>query len=219
MKHFIFIFLCVFFITGVVNAKEPANLNQAKQRLIRYHDSGEYLSDIKKVEIKAQNYLARRIKENQANKKLAIVFDIDETTLSGYKHYKAYGFGGNAKVFDQMIRQVDYLVISPALQLYRFAQQHHVAVFFITGRPKSERVVTIKNLREVGYNHWSGLYLTPATYHQKFKSIIPFKTKMRKKIEAKGYDIVMTIGDQSSDLKGGYADRGIKLPNPYYFVP
>lgn len=27
------------------------------------------------------------------------------------------------------------------------------------------------------------------------------------------------FGDQWSDLKGGYADRHIKLPNPTYYLP
>jgi len=36
---------------------------------------------------------------------------------------------------------------------------------------------------------------------------------------AQGYDILLTIGDQYSDLKGGYADKGFKLPNPMYYLP
>jgi hypothetical protein len=27
------------------------------------------------------------------------------------------------------------------------------------------------------------------------------------------------LGDQNSDLTGGYAERGFKLPNPYYYLP
>ena len=34
-----------------------------------------------------------------------------------------------------------------------------------------------------------------------------------------GYDIVLNVGDQWSDLQGGYADRVLKLPNPTYFLP
>jgi hypothetical protein len=30
---------------------------------------------------------------------------------------------------------------------------------------------------------------------------------------------VANFGDQYSDLKGGYADRTFKLPNPNYFLP
>ena len=34
-----------------------------------------------------------------------------------------------------------------------------------------------------------------------------------------GYTILLTIGDQESDLAGGFAERGFKLPNPVYFLP
>jgi len=27
------------------------------------------------------------------------------------------------------------------------------------------------------------------------------------------------VGDQFSDLKGGFADKGFKLPDPYYYIP
>jgi len=31
-----------------------------------------------------------------------------------------------------------------------------------------------------------------------------------------GYAIVVNIGDQMSDLDGGFAERTFKLPNPFY---
>jgi hypothetical protein len=48
---------------------------------------------------------------------------------------------------------------------------------------------------------------------------IEYKSATRKHIESLGYDIVANFGDQYSDLKGGYADRTFKLPNPNYFLP
>ena len=71
-------------------------------------------------------------------------------------------------------------------------------------------------LLAAGYTHWNGLYLAPDNYHQ--KSIIPFKAAVRKKITGMGYDVVLSIGDQYSDLLGGYDDRKFKLPNPYYYI-
>ena len=35
----------------------------------------------------------------------------------------------------------------------------------------------------------------------------------------RGYDILVNVGDQRSDLTGGYARRGFKLPNPMYLIP
>jgi membrane-bound lytic murein transglycosylase MltF len=36
--------------------------------------------------------------------------------------------------------------------------------------------------------------------------------------EAEGWTIIATISDQESDL-GPHAERGLKLPNPFYKVP
>jgi hypothetical protein len=37
-------------------------------------------------------------------------------------------------------------------------------------------------------------------------------------ITRRGYRIVVNLGDQRSDLDGGYALRAIKLPNPMYVI-
>jgi hypothetical protein len=48
---------------------------------------------------------------------------------------------------------------------------------------------------------------------------VHYKSATRAHIESLGYDIVANFGDQYSDLKGGHADRAVKLPNPNYFLP
>lgn len=52
-----------------------------------------------------------------------------------------------------------------------------------------------------------------------FKSAVDFKAPERKKIQDAGYTILFTMGDQQSDLDGGFAERTFKLPNPVYFLP
>ena len=51
------------------------------------------------------------------------------------------------------------------------------------------------------------------------KSAIVYKTTIRKQLTDDGYTIVFSMGDQNSDLKGGFAEKGYKLPNPFYIVP
>ena len=49
---------------------------------------------------------------------------------------------------------------------------------------------------------------------------VEYKAYTRKHIEEDlGYDIVLNIGDQWSDLQGGYANAVLKLPNPTYYLP
>jgi predicted secreted acid phosphatase len=51
-------------------------------------------------------------------------------------------------------------------------------------------------------------------------STVEYKSLERKKIVEKGYTIVMSVGDQWSDLSGEpHAQVSVKLPNPFYFLP
>jgi hypothetical protein len=48
---------------------------------------------------------------------------------------------------------------------------------------------------------------------------VHFKAPERRKLADQGYTILFSIGDQESDLIGGYAERTFKLPNPVYYLP
>jgi hypothetical protein len=71
--------------------------------------------------------------------------------------------------------------------------------------------------RSVGYTEWNVLFTKPNDYDK--KSVIPYKSSMRQKIQEMRYKIIVNIGDRFSDLAGGHAERVFKLPNPYYFIP
>ena len=36
---------------------------------------------------------------------------------------------------------------------------------------------------------------------------------------AQGFTIIANVGDQPSDLAGGYAERTFLVPNPFYRIP
>jgi acid phosphatase len=91
-----------------------------------------------------------------------------------------------------------------------------VAILFITGRPADLREPTERNLRAEGYD-WDGLILLPEG--AAFKSAVDFKAPERRKLTERGYTVLISIGDQQSDLAGGHAERTFKLPNPVYFLP
>jgi len=48
---------------------------------------------------------------------------------------------------------------------------------------------------------------------------IQYKSGTRAYIESQGYDILADLGDQFSDLEGGFADKTFKMPNPNYYLP
>lgn len=202
------------------HAQEPTNLNVKKQALIRYFEKGEYRSDLQLTVNKAKKYLALRVMDNNkkaVKQKLAIVLDIDETTLTLYPCMKKHSFGGTLPQVVSWVNTYTLAPIKPMHEFYQFAKANKVSVFFVSGRKPSTKLATIKNLKKSGYDSWSGLYFKPENYAK--KSVIPYKAGTRKLIEAKGYKIIESIGDQLSDLKGGYAEKTYKLPNPFYFIP
>lgn len=206
----------------VMNTKsfaEPANLTLLKTEVVAYHDSGEYQKELAQKMAQARDYIDQRIAANARNQhpeKLAIVLDIDETSLSNYDNILARDFSSNPKRIHRDILAANAPAIEPTLALYQDALKHHVAVFFVTGRVSSEYEATNKNLQSAGYRHWSGLYVQPDNYKQ--TSIVPFKAGVRASITKMGYTVIASIGDQNSDLAGGYAEKTFKLPNPYYHI-
>jgi hypothetical protein len=45
-----------------------------------------------------------------------------------------------------------------------------------------------------------------------------YKTAARRALYREGYTIVANLGDQESDLRGGYAERTFKVPDPLYLM-
>lgn len=211
------VFLLMTSLTAL--AKEPPNLAAFRQTLIQYHDSGEYQQDIAAVLQRAMIWLdsghARAAKKH--GRKPALVLDIDETALSNYADMQSRGFGGTEEDIFRAEAMGHDPAIAPILTLFRKAKAHGMAVFFITGRKERERKVTEKNLRSAGYHGWKGLFLKPNHWHG--ASTGPWKAAIRANLEKKGYTILLNIGDQYSDLFGGHAQKHLKLPNPWYFIP
>ena len=192
---------------------------QPRPVVVDYYDSGRYTRDTVPQLRKARRALRAELRTLEQGRKPAIVLDIDDTSLSQYPCRKP----GDLP-FDDAAAGVN-CVMSGALppivetrQLYQLALRRGVKVFFITGRVTSMRDVTIRNLREAGFTRYQKLILRP-TADLSAPSVIPFKSSQRRKIERAGYDILVNVGDQESDLAGGYADRRFKVPNPMYFIP
>ncbi len=197
-------------------ALEPANLGQAKEEVYRYINSGEYAKDLGAVALKANKYLAKRLnKPAKPGEKLAIVLDIDETALINLPHMMANDFGYQPAVWQRWVASGQAKAIVPVQVAYDMAVRANVAVFFITARKESERASTERNLRQTGYDTWAKIYFAPDENQEPIRR---FKIGSRRQITADGYTIIMNIGDQQSDLVGGYAQRTFKLPNPFYIV-
>lgn len=214
----------------LVGARGTVGAGDYAPALKGYHDSGAYIMDVEAVDQNAEDFLARRLRGRQGClhhaaeaardhgcRRPALVLDIDETSLSNYTNLAATNFTNTTGQLAVGVVAANDPPITPTLDLYNFAKSKGTAVFFITGRPATipfVRTQTEANLRSAGYQNWDGLILNPSPGG----SAIPYKSGERAEIEQQGYDIVVNVGDQESDLRGGHADRAFKLPNPFYFI-
>jgi predicted secreted acid phosphatase len=206
-----------------VVATAVPNLFDVQAQIDQYIASGRYDADVAQIAHEAQEYLEQRA---GAVSKPAIVLDVDETSLSNWPAFKVNGWARilngdcdlvqgpcGVRAWQELGRDG---AIEPTLALVKRAKALGVAVFFITGRPATLQAATERNLREQGFE-WDAVILYPPG--PRFPSAADFKTPERKKIAERGYTILMNMGDQESDLAGGYAERTYKLPNPVYFIP
>ena len=202
--------------------RELPNLGKLRLELEAYHDCrgpyGCYAHDLDDETATAIADLERAVRMNRSGAKLAVVLDIDETSLSNYAELLRSDFGYNAQAWDQWVRQAEAPAIPGTLRFYREAENLGVAVFFITGRPESERAATEANLRKVGFTQWAGLTLRSAA--EAHTPTIAYKSAARQRIVTAGYRIVVNMGDQMSDLRGTpQAEFSVKLSDPFYYIP
>lgn len=196
-------------------------------------DDGCYWADLDAQYKRAEAMLAERVAAAKAGEhtgsKLAMVMDIDETTLSSYCEMQREDYGYVGPMFNRWVVTPDAAIAIPgALRLYNEAKADGVAVFFITGRPgvqeagstraEDQTAATARNLEAAGFHGWDGLALRNGP--ENAMATIAYKSEERRKIVRKGYWIALSVGDQWSDLLGEpKASVSVKLPNPFYFLP
>jgi predicted secreted acid phosphatase len=191
---------------------------KSAEQIRQYRDSGDWARAVSKQATKAKAWLKQRTDARHAPKKPALVLDIDETSLDNYPCLNEKGgipYDPGANV--QCVTAYDAPAIKPIRSLFRRAKALKVAVFFITARPEAIRGGTLDNLKAAGYTGKYELILEPPGYT--IDSKVPYKSGARKKIQKRGYKIIANVGDQQSDLKGGYSERTYKLPNLIYLTP
>jgi acid phosphatase len=211
-----------------VAAERIPNLDKLKAELRQYHECtckcGCYTRDMDVQADRAIAFLRQRAARRNANgksgaqEKLAMILDIDETTLSNYSEEVGADFAYNPGVFDAWVQSAKAPAIAGTLRLYKEAQRLGVNIIFITGREEGERDATERNLRAVGFDNWQQLFMRPAD--DGWRSIGEYKAVIRAQLVAAGYKLVLNVGDQWSDLKGKPdAEFSVKYPDPYYFIP
>ncbi len=215
-------------IASVASSESIPNLgplldrvNALKSELREYHactcKCGCYAKDLDLQADRAIAFLRTRAARRRPNEKLALVLDIDETTLSNWDQMSTANFEFNSKDFNAWVESAQAPAIPGTVRVYSEAQRLGVSVFFLTGRSDSQRASTEANLRVRGFNTWQKLIMRSP--EQKELIALAYKSAERAKIVAAGYRIVLNIGDQWSDLRGDpEAEYSVKYPDPFYFI-
>ena len=193
------------------------------RRLLATYASGPYFEEVAAVYAEAGAILAQNAKTFE---KPAVVLDVDETSLSNLRLYRLNDFAGvedgpcdlvkGPCSVREWFKQPLGEPIPSAVAFVRQAREQGVAVFFITGRREETREATEKNLREAGFV-WDKVIMRPNG--PSHGGAADYKAPQRQRLVEAGYQILLNIGDQQSDLDGGYAEATFKLPNPFYFIP
>ncbi len=191
------------------------NIGAAKNLTREYCRSQLYKDEVTYVANRAKDYLEIRL-QAPVDGKPAIVFDIDETCLSNFPYMDEYDFAFQNGPWNAWIDKAIAPPLEGTLELYKYARSKSLAVIFLSGRNQMQRLQTENNLRQAGFEGWTELILKDIGSTQ---PTVAFKSDNRKRLAQSGYNILVNIGDQDSDLQGGYAESTFKIPNPMYWVP
>jgi|tagenome__1003787_1003787.scaffolds.fasta_scaffold20934195_2 predicted secreted acid phosphatase len=202
-----------------------------------------YGKEAAQVAASGSRFLARAHHHGKGTK--AILMDVDDTTLNTWNYEIAANFAYTPASNAEFVVGQKFPPVYGMVEMATAAEREGYAIFYLTGRGAAQEAATLGNLTadgvgvDAGYpkpttlgNGEDGLFTKPAVadYPDYLKAAcaddpkgscttVHYKTATREHIESLGYDIVANFGDQYSDLKGGYADKTFKLPNPTYFLP
>ena len=227
-----------------VGGESIPNIDSVKKTIAAYYgDTGTgisnkatspYISEMKRIVGKATAELRpaydRAVRRGE---KPAIVLDADDTTLWTYDMEVAdMHFNFDPAEQDVWVQDQRFPASPAMVDFVTKAADMGYTIFGLTGRNDDQRAATVANLAKVGftdfpadrfYTKWTGKgssqqpsYITCAAAKC---TTVEYKSLTRKHIESQGYSVTLNVGDQWSDLQGGYADRTLKLPNPTYYLP
>jgi len=203
--------------------REPVNLTARKAELVRYQESGDYARGLAVVAGEASRWIEARAARRAEGERLAVVFDIDETVLSNWENMRRDDFGYIPERWHAWVDRAEGAAIGPVRETFQVARRAGVAVIFLTGRKERDRAGTERNLRAEGMGDYAELIVRAergmaGAEAESGRSAVVFKTAVRKRLAAEGWTIIANVGDQMSDLAGGYAEKAFKLPNPFYLT-
>src|SRR6478752_896000 len=229
-----------------VGGEAIPNIDSVKKTIYAYYGdpgtgradraSSPYISEMRSITDGLRASLKRTYAAaERAGTKPAIVFDADDTTLWTYDMEVAdMKFVFNPTRQDYWVQNRLFPATPSMVSFVNRAEAMGFTIFGLTGRNNGQKAATLQNLADVGYHGFTAdryftkwrssdpipAYMAGKCLNMAACTTVEYKANTRRHIEKDlGYDIVLNLGDQWSDLQGGSADRWVKLPNPTYYLP
>jgi len=229
-----------------VGGEAIPNIDSVKKTIYAYYGdpgtgianktSSPYIRELGRITSRLDADLAHAYaKSVRAGHKPAIVLDADDTTLWTYDMEVAdMKFVFNPTRQDYWVRNRLFPATPSMVSFVNKAEAMGFTIFGLTGRNNGQKDATLQNLADVGYHGFTAdryftkwrssdpipAYMAGKCVNMAACTTVEYKANTRRHIEKDlGYDIVLNLGDQWSDLQGGSADRWVKLPNPTYYLP
>ncbi|AIT09394.1 acid phosphatase [Candidatus Francisella endociliophora] len=186
-----------------------------KQEVISFYESDAHENAVAKILEQPKGI----IDSQKSLDGYAIVLDIDETSLNHYLPFSKAGFpqDENHEIWQILISSTNGESIRATLDFYRYCLEKGLKIFFISARLAEYLDATKQALQSAGFHFFEDVFVFPkdiAEYESEtFKN---FKAERRAYIESLGYEVLISIGDQSSDLVGGYTKYTFQVPNYMY---
>lgn len=117
----------------------------------------------------------------------ALVLDIDNTSIQ--THY----------AWPKPVR--------PVRKVARYAVRHGVTLFFVTGRTRRGLKQVAPVLTDAGYRYQGICGRRPG------EGLTAGKQRCRAAIAARGYTVILDVGNRATDLRGAHVGTPIKLPS------
>lgn len=216
------------------------NIDSVKSTIRAYYNATDgiasksgsrYITEMKALTRKWRKKLAPSCRtSDRRHQHPAVVFDVDDTTLWTYDMEDgAMGLAFDPALQNTWVQGKRFSAVPSMVKLEKKVKKAGCTVVGLTGRTKSQGKATLRNLKKVGYKGFKkrNFFFKPNAgkkfpkyLHCTSCSTIEYKAGTRKHLEKKRHlHIVANLGDQFSDLKGGHAQKKIKLPNPTYYLP
>ena len=219
MKIGLFVALIALLIAAAVSPRSPRHRRPSKTaaadpRLLRLGRLGRAVAKQAK---QAKAWLNKRTRAKHAPKKPALVLDIDETALNNYPCLDEQGRASPTTAASTRAAWSP-TTPPPSSPCSRSSSGPSAgdARLLHHRPPRGDPRRHAENLRAAGYKGKYELILRPPDTRR--SRPFPTRAGARKRIQRRGYKILANVGDQRSDLKGGYSERTYKLPNLIYFT-